>query len=482
MAQQPNQEVPKRWPLVVTPSNRDNTTTRDARLVNAYLEKYHEGYRIIKRPGMVAVGTYSTTAGVGQGIGNSQGVIYTIVGGVLYYNGVAGFTDNVQETTAPCRILAIQGATLGSFPIIVNSVNLYYIHKASYFPFHLTLYTVSLPANPDSAPGYPTGGNAAYLDGTLYFLSYGGLGAPVYGSNVGDITTWNALNYIYAQAEGDVGITIAKQLVYVIVFKQWTTEVFYDAGNATGSPLSPVPGALIMRGCADARTVLDIDGILFWVSTTRDGSAEISMLENLAVKTVSDAPVEKLLLQTAFTTVYTWCYKGGGHTFYVLTLVDINITLAYDLKEQTWAQWTDVNGNYMPICSSTFLGTQCLLQHISNGKVYSMDPTVFTDDGAIITVDIYTPNFDGGVDRTKMLTRMRFNGDQTPGSVLQVRCNDNDYNPVKWTQYRRVDMGITRPFLTSCGSFYRRSYHIRHACNTPLRLSSVDLDIALGTL
>ena len=70
------------------------------------------------------------------------------------------------------------------------------------------------------------------------------------------------------------------------------------------------------------------------------------------------------------------------------------------------------------------------------------------DDGDIITVDIVTPNFDGGVRRRKQLNALTFIADQTVGSMLQVRKNDNDYEVGKWSNFRNVDLSKKKPMLT----------------------------------
>jgi hypothetical protein len=77
-AQRQQDLVPKRFPLIVEPSNRDSTTSKDARLVNCYMEgKANPGlgqgqgpggqlqqaeYWIFKRPGLL---TASTIGGTG---------------------------------------------------------------------------------------------------------------------------------------------------------------------------------------------------------------------------------------------------------------------------------------------------------------------------------------------------------------------------------------------------------------------------------
>jgi hypothetical protein len=206
-------------------------------------------------------------------------------------------------------------------------------------------------------------------------------------------------------------------------------------------------------------------------------------MSNLKAEVISTPPIERLLSDVVFTTVYSWVLKLDGHTFYVLTSVQANITLVYDIREQLWWQWTDADGNYVPIVASSYNSSnQHLLQHVSNGKVYVVSSSYFNDDGAVITVDLYTPNWDGGVDRRKMATTLRFLADREVGSVLQIRHNDKDYAVDAWTRWRTVDLGAERPLLTNLGTFNRRAHHVRHQSNTRLRLEAMDMQLDIGTL
>lgn len=466
--------IPKRLPLVLEPANRDEYTLKDARLVNGYVEKNDETgeYWIFKRPGLLQTGT--TKSGNGYGVYNWQGDIYSIFGTTLYKNGSS--IGTVDGTGGVYRF----ASSLGSTPRLQlgNGVKAYNWDGT-------TLTQISggnFPGNTYAAAAVK---GWAYLDGTTYVMDttayiHGSDSAP--GMNRPDLWT-DLTNLLGAQIEPDQGIYLTKQLVYVLALKQWSTEVFYDALNTTASPLSPVQGAKINYGCVNADSVQEIDGALIWIATNRSSASQVILVENLKVTVVSTKPIERLLGEADFTAVASFGIKYEGHRFYGITLKNTNLTLVYDLTDQMWAQWTDPAGNYFKIVSSTYLpGTGRVLQHETNGKLYMLDSTYLSDDGEVITVDLYTPNFDGGVRRRKQMTMMEFIGDQTQGSTLQVRVNDFDYEVTKWTNFRYVDMGVRKPTLTNCGTFMRRTTHIRHQSNTRMRLQAVELQIDIGTL
>ena len=524
MAQAETVALPKRLPLVPQPENRDESTDKDAKLVNAYVEKgKQEGeFWVFKRPGLLQFGT--TKVGVGLGVYNWLGDIYSIFGITLYKNDTSigtvgavggmyrfasslGTTPRLQlgngqtaynwdgTTLTPIEILAtitagdfITGVdytilTVGTtdFTLIgasANTVGVLFTATGPGTGTGTATTTSNFPLNP--VKGW------AYLDGTTYVMDRD---AYIHGSdteigmNRPDLWT-DVTNSIGAQIEPDRGVFLAKQLVYVLALKEWSTEIFYDAQNPVGaSPLGPVQGAKINYGCVSGDSVQEIDGTLLWLATNRASASQVIAVDNLKASVVSTKAVERLLGEADFTNIASFGIKYEGHRFYVLTLINNNLTLVYDMTDKMWSQWTDVDGNWFKIVAATYQsGTGRILQHMNNGKMYLMDSEYKSDDGDTITVDLYTPNFDGGTRRRKQMTMMEFVGDQTEGSVLQVRTNDFDFQRDKWSNYRYVDMNARKPVLANCGTFVKRTTHIRHQSNTRMRLQGVELQLDLGTL
>ncbi len=461
-----------RLPLVIEPDNRDTTTNKDARLVNSYMEtakslgqdgKPRLETHIYKRPGLLLSSQPSGGAATGRGVYNWKGDIYSIFGTTLYKNGVSKGT--VDGTNGVYKF----SSTLGATPRLQlgNGVKAYNYDDGAGL---VLINDVDFPAA--FVKGW------AYLDQTTYVMD---AKANIQGSGLNDTVNWDPLNTLQAQIEPDGGVALGKQLVNVIAIKQWTTEVFYDAGNATGSPLGRVPGAKANVGGLAADSVQDVDGVLVWMATSRTGTFSVVQMDNLKVHTLSTKPVERLLDGIDTTTIFSWQLKVGQHRFYGLTSKVGNLTLVLDMTERMWSQWTDSSGNYFPIVASAVdANMNHLMQHESNGKLYTTLQSLTNDDGTVFPVDVYTPNYDAGVRRRKFLSAMEFIGDQTTGSTLYVRKSDDDYRT--WSNFRSVDMGLRRPFLNNCGSFYTRAHHFRHRSNTTFRLQAVELQQGVGSL
>lgn len=475
MPQAESVAIPKRLPLVLSPENRGDTTAKDAKIVNGYMEKDPNTgeYQLYKRPGLLQTG--STKSGNGYGVYNWQGSIYSIFGTTLYKDGSS--IGTVNGSGGVYRFSSSLGSTtrlqLG------NALATYNWDDSS-------LTQISGANFPGNSYATAAVKGIVYLDGSTFVMdakaNIHGSDTPV-GLNRPDLWT-DTSNILGAQIEPDPGVYLAKQLVYVMALKGWSTEIFYNANNPPGAlTLGPAQGVKMNFGCASADSVQEIDGALLWLATNRASSIQVVLVDNMKASAVSTPPVERILNDADLTAVASFAFRVEGHQFYGVTLVNDNITLVYDLESKLWSQWTDSSGNYFPIVSSTFSTTYGrILQHKSNGKLYLCDSDYTSDDGSVITVDLVTPNFDGGVRRRKQMTVMEFIADQTAGSTLQVRVNDDDYDATRWSNFRYVDLGVPKPTLTQCGTFMRRATHIRHACNTPLRIKGIEMQIDLGTL
>lgn len=523
-----------RLPLAALTAQRFDDSSKDAKIVNGYIEQGDGGeLEVVKRPGLVL---YRTGLGTGMGAFNWEGRIYSIEGGTLYEDGVSkgavnsaggvytfsstlgnvpslflhnavkayryspsgglieatyatsvDTTGTLNSTTVITAIPTTAGITanagvlgtgipLGAYVVTVDSGTQVTISQAA----TTTATGVSLVFLND---GFPTGlvKGQAFLDGTTYVMQEKG---RINGSEINNLAVWDALNFISAQIEPDKGVFLAKQLVYVIALKEWSAEAFYDAGNPDGSPLAAVQGGKASYGCRTAGSVQDLEGTLLWVGSSKGGAPSVLKMDGLKVQPIGNPAIDRLVAKAwaAGTTVWSWSMRMGGHRFYGVTFKQGNLTLVFDLDTGAWYRWTDTLSGYWPYVSSTFTsGGDVLLQHETTGSLYRVSMADGLDAGQSFPFEIVTPNWDGGTLKSKTLNNLYFLGDQEPGVVLQARCNDNDYQTNRWSNWRTVNLGSKRPRLERCGSFQRRAYHLRYIGPARVRLSALEADVDLGT-
>ena len=218
-----------------------------------------------------------------------------------------------------------------------------------------TYYTDGSTITRITDPNFPTSTvpGLAILDGTIYVMTPQG---QIFGSaNLDDPSTWSATNVAVASVEGDLGVYLARQLTYIIAFKQWTIQVFFDNANPSGSPLSPVYGAVINYGCLSAQTVQDLMGALYFVCNSKLGTPQVGVIDNLAFKVVSSPAVDRLLESATINTpFYSFPLHKGGHRFYVLSRLDTGVTLVYDLDQELWYFWQASSGACWPIVAQAY--------------------------------------------------------------------------------------------------------------------------------
>jgi len=469
-------DQPLRIPLVVDFSSRDGTLNFDGYMKNCYAEfdKTDQGYWIEKRFGLSLA-----VSRLGGGNGGyfwqktpTTGDYYYIAGG-SFYSGSAGLITNLTlPVTNIFRFEKIRGNP-SPYVVFGDGSNAYYYDGTTVTNIHT--HDADFPAS--FVPGW------AYLDGTLYVMTPSG---AIQGSAIDDPTSWDPLNVIQANLSSDFGVFLLKHLTYVVALKQTSLQAFYDAGNPTGSPLLPVDGSYRPYGCIHPNTVQEFDGANIWVTYNQTVSPQVVRMDNLQITVVSTPAVERVL--DGIINGVTWnsfIIKHSGHRFYGVTGGSMKFSLVYDIDQQIWYVWTNAAGTAAWNPVSMFydnIGNH-LAQDGPTGSVYFTDAdfNIPTDLGVAPPVDVVTNNFDGGIDRIKTLPAMRFNASQVKGSVLQVRVNDNDYDPAQWSNFRPVNLQNQRPVLDNMASFYRRSFHLHHQTGTSFRLKSADLTMDVGT-
>ncbi len=253
-------------------------------------------------------------------------------------------------------------------------------------------YSISKITDPD----YPatTVRGAVYLDGRFFVMNPLG---EIYQSALEDASSWAALDFIASQLTSDAGVFLAKINNYVVAFKTYSTEFFYDAANPTGSILSPVQNAAFHIGCAHADSVQDMNGTLVWMGQSRNGFGRtIYVLQGSTPSPISDGQIDKFLDADSLATVYSWSARVGAHNLYGITLVTTGVTLVYDFATQLWSFFTYLatGGVNKTITAITADGVATVTAHgYSDGDILSITSTNADFNGWHVATDVTTNTF-----------------------------------------------------------------------------------------
>lgn len=336
-----------RIPLPQDIGSRDSTLGFDALAVNCFVEKEQDGSQYsVPRFGL----TPSQALTAGQALGmfafNSQPV--SVIGGTIRYgaNSQGGLDTNSQYQFAA-----------------VNNPNTKFIAKNNGNAYVWTGAAFAKVTDPN----YPatTVPGVVYLDGTTYVMDQN---ATIWGSALNDPQTWQALNFISANAISNPGVALTRYLNYVVAFCDQSTAFFQDAGNPTGSPLSQATGAFNLVGCASGNSVVSTQNTVYWVGKTRQKGRSIYMLNGVAPVVVSNQYIDRILNVDPLTTVYAYALAIDGHDFYILTLKSSNITLVYDARTGGWHTWSSTtSGTTRTASSAVYYGSTVTVTLPSHG-------------------------------------------------------------------------------------------------------------------
>lgn len=362
---------------------------------------------------------HNNTMYVGPGLNRSGG--NTIAASSLHFATIGGASSFALTTpTQPClrvdiALIPANGA---------NPVKAFIKSTKDAWVFDGTTVTkvtdVDYPAT--------TVQGVAYLDGAIYVMDAKGV---VYGSDLLNPLSWNALNFISANTEADAGVCLARQLQYIIAFKEYSTEVFYDAANATGSPLGKVQSALLEVGMASATSAAYSENTVYYLANSKEKGRSAQMMEGYTPKSISTEAVERVLNGDDLANVWAFTVKIAGHFFYVVTMKTSAVTLAYDAKTGVWARWTK-------------------LSPLSAASVTSL---ALQSDGTILaTMPLPHGQSDGDVVKIAGAAQSEYNG------TFNLTYDPSIHSSLQFSYRPLTQPSVTPATGTLLATFYQSSY------------------------
>lgn len=462
-------------------TTRDGTLTKDSLMKNFTTEE-RDGVKLaIKRPGYSTIHT-PTSPSPGQGLFNLRNAAYSINAGTIFRlltgagfplaapvdpNELLYIWSDIEENTSPFTVAVIKSA------------------QAMWLFDGTIAVKVTDPDYPvDTVPGL------VCLDGTFYVMD---TKRNIYGSAIQDPSSWNPLNFIAADQGLGEGRGLFRHLNYVFAFCDNGIQAFYNNANPPpGSPLSPAGNATYLIGCPAGATVVSLDDLTIFVSKSKQRGRSVSALQGLSLVPLSTTYVDKILNRGVMidTEITAFGIKIQGHSYYVLTLQAIQLTLVCDLVSKEWSTWTSLDNPLEPGVErefpfraylnnerEVFNVSRDLLQYTADGRTVEMLPTLYQDNGFAIPGLIRTILYDGQTSLYKFFVELNVLGDQA-STTVEIRYSDDDYQT--WSQWRSVSMNNARKMLRNLGRSRRRAFEVRHTDNAPARLEGLDFEMYLG--
>lgn len=458
----------QRFAFIGSPQQRDGTANKDQRFVNLYPELIKspisdgKKYYLKKRPAAVLWGMFGSGQGRGCHYWPSNGVLYTVFGGILYANGTGIWN------------LATSSGSVGFCEFRTDSINELIVCDGTN-GYSITTGNVVSPI-----PAFPGGHipNPIYFDGYLFVAQAGT--QRLLNSALGDPTTWPADGFIDAEMYPDNIVALAKCQNYIAVIGQGSIEWFYDNANATGSPLQRNAPAVTQLGCPSPNTIVQTEKQLILVASTGAGGRTVWVIDGFQPTEIANEPVREALdLEgTNIANATAFQVQCAGHKWYVLNLPANNRTFVYDFDEQMWHEWASGGNRFLyDYATDSPQGTPYLVSQQGPG-VMQLDASQHVDYAGAITCTAITTKIDFDSIKRKRFYRLTLVGDAPNGDSnvpITVYWSDDDYNT--WTSGQSLNLNGTYSTITQLGISRRRAFKFVFQQPYALRLEAFEVDI-----
>lgn len=305
------------------------------------------------------------------------GLFLYVVSGAALYRLASGFTSTFLGTLGTSSGLVQMTSNASQIGVIDGTGNIYVWNA-----FTSTFSTVALPGGATFTPTSTT-----TLNG--FTLVNEQLTQTMWQSNLGDMTTWNALNFANADATSDFVIGFGSLHNQVYVFKQNHIEVWPNAGQQ-GFTFQRLPGVLPEIGATFATTIVKVADSLIWLGSDPNGTGKIYRIKGYDPARVSNYALEQVLTTYNFSSAFAFGYSQAGHDFYVITFPLNGVTWCLDVtaSEQMgmpmWHQRASWNGSAFGMfapSSAALFNQQIVAGDYVNGNIYALDLNTYTDNG-----------------------------------------------------------------------------------------------------
>ena len=329
------------------------------------------GTYTINRTQTVAAGTMNTAAVAAVITGSISATTLTvtaITSGTLY----VGQTIQGAGITVGTIITALGTGTGGTGTYTINN---------SQTVSSETMYGLNFTVIPSTDGAFTGGDTVDIVDN--YFVYNRPSSQQWAASNLLSPIT-NGLSFASKDGAPDNLVSLIVDHREVYLLGEASSEVWVDVG-AFPFPFQRIPGTSTQHGIAAKFSMARVGNSFCYLSRNSRGQAQIMQMNGYIPQRVSTHAVENTLVNQYIDDAIAWTYQLEGHEIYVISFPTLDLTWAYDTSTTMWHKWlwSDNNNTYhrhRGNCAALFQGKVLVGDH-SNGKLYELDPDVYTDDG-----------------------------------------------------------------------------------------------------
>ena len=334
--------------------------------------------------GTGGIGTY--TINLSQTNASQQ--MNSATAGAIITGAIAGTTLTVSAVASGTLAagMTIQGAGITANTIITalgtgtGGVGTYTVNFSQTIS-SITMYGLNWSVLPSTDGAFSGGTNVDIVDN--YFV-YNRPDTQQFGASAVLSPISAALSFSSKDGAPDDLVTLIVDHREIYLLGETSSEVWVDQGTSP-FPFQRVPGTSTQHGIVSAFSVSRLGNSFAYLSKNNRGTAQIVQMNGYVPQRISTHAVENSLSGQTITDAVAWTYQIEGHEVYVISFPSIQLTWCYDIASGMWHKWLYTNnlGQYERCrgnCAAVFQG-YVLVGDYSNGKIYHLDKTIYTDDG-----------------------------------------------------------------------------------------------------
>jgi hypothetical protein len=200
-------------------------------------------------------------------------------------------------------------------------------------------------------------------------------------------TTTQPLSFASKFGDSDNLISLIVDHREVWLLGSRTIEVWVNVGSFPFT-FQIVPGTSIQHGCAAKYSLSRIGNSFAFVTSDTRGNGSVMKMNGYQAERISTSAVENDIQGAVISDAIAFTYQVRGHEFYVVTFPTQDKTWVYDDATKFWHKWLSVDllnvyHRHRANCFAIFQDMP-IVGDYQNGKLYSLENEVYTDDGATI--------------------------------------------------------------------------------------------------
>lgn len=345
-------------------------------------------------------------------------------------------------------------------------------------------------------------------------------------SDLNTVEVYTASNKIAVNISPDLPQAIARHKNLIVVFGTASTEVFHNAGNPAGSPLSSDAQYFQRVGIQNQRSLAHLKDDIYFVTSSRDGDLQVNKMSNLSMSKISTAAIDRIIgtANASGSVIYVSAFTlyGMPHVllqiasvafigtnFFLLQESGFNLLqesasdkliidaatssttalsreLIYNAELNIWCEWDSPLLTFVKGVGAGSVNQIIATSRINtSGKIYGINPSsdteVYQDDGASYTLSIQTSKFDFGTDNRKHIQAVSLIGDQQTSGSVTLEYSDDDFQT--WKTAGTFDKTKKVQNITRLGSFKgSRAWRLTDSGNDAFRAQALEFDYTLSNV